>query len=93
MPRALLLCLLLAACDVPSPEMRGATKQVVTIDGSRFSVYVLGDRAEAIRTNPEYRDGIMERGYRAIRAASGCAIRPGSFAGDPARMTARLTCA
>jgi len=73
--------------------MRGGTKQVVTIDGSRFSVYVLGDRAEAIRTNPEYRGGIMERGYRAILDASGCAIRPGSFGGDPARMTARLTCA
>lgn len=90
---ALALCLGLLACDIPDPAMRGAEKVATDIDGSRFSVYILGDRAEAIRTNPEYRGGIMKRGYRAIIAASGCAIRPGTFDGDPARMTARLTCA
>lgn len=72
--------------------MMGSEKHEVQVGQSSFSVYVLGDRAEAIRTNFEYADGIMERGYQAILLASGCDIRPGSFKGDPAVMHARLTC-
>lgn len=72
--------------------MGGLPPRVIEVEGSRFSVYIASDRAEAIRTNMEYRKGIMARGYRAIELASGCQIVPGSFGGDPARMTAELAC-
>lgn len=89
------LLLGLAACDSPSISMRGATVTRVEVEGSQFSVHVLGDRAEAIRTNFETGRkgrGIMARGYAAIEKASGCQIVPGSFDGDPALMRARVFC-
>ena len=94
MKQLLILTILamLAACDAPSPLMRGATTQTVTVEGSDFTVHRLGNRAEAIRTNIEYRKGIMTRGHHAIELATGCQIVPGSFTGDPALMKARLTC-
>ena len=88
----LLIPILLTACDVPALQMRGAERHEVTVGQSRFTVYRLGDEVEVIRTNFEYRKGIMERGYQAIELATGCQVRPGSFDGDPARMTARVTC-
>ena len=83
---------ILAACDAPSPSMRGSVTREVTIEGSTFTVHRLGDRAEAIRTNFEYRDGVMARGHRAIELATGCQIVRGSFTGDPALMKAKLNC-
>lgn len=84
--------LMLAACDSPGREKWGVPARQITVDGSTFSVYIHDGEAEAIRTNFEYRKGIMERGYEAIERASGCEIVPGSFDGDPARMTAKLHC-
>lgn len=84
--------MILTGCDSPDRSMWGVPPRKVTVDGSDFSVYVHDGRAEAIRTNFEYRKGIMERGYRAIELASGCEIVPGSFDGDPARMVARVYC-
>jgi len=87
--------LILAGCDSPSPTMRGAVIQRVEVGGSLFSVHILGNRAEAIRLNPETgrrARGVMARGFTAIEQASGCAIVPGSFDGDPALMRARVAC-
>ena len=86
----------LASCDMPDLAMHGVPARKVTIENSSFSVYVNGKQVEAIRTNLEYgppAGGIMERGYRAIEKASGCSIVPGSYDGDPARMTAEIECA
>ena len=86
---------MLAACDAPALSMRGAVKHEVQVGQSQFSVYHLGDEVEVIRTNFEYgaaAKGIMARGYEAIYLATGCQVRPGTFDGDPARMTARVTC-
>ncbi|MGB8623859.1 MAG: hypothetical protein WCD16_13675 [Paracoccaceae bacterium] len=88
----LMILALPVGCASPDLSMRRVPARQVTVDGSRFSVYVKGDKAEAIRTNFEYRDGIMARGHRAIELASGCAVVPGSYDGDPARMTAELAC-
>ncbi|MHC0051896.1 hypothetical protein [Actibacterium sp. D379-3] len=87
---------LMAGCDSPAVTMHGVPARQVSVDNSRFSVYVQGNRAEAIRTNVEYgrgARGIMARSYRAIELASGCQIVPGTFDGDPARMTANIACA
>ncbi|KCV82199.1 hypothetical protein ATO10_07412 [Actibacterium atlanticum] len=86
------VCLGLAACNSPGREMWGVAPVQVTVDGSTFSVYIHNGQAEAIRTNFEYRKGILERGHTAIERASGCEIVPGSFDGDPARMVAKLHC-
>lgn len=83
---------MLVACDAPSPDMRGAISRKVTVEGSDFTVHRLGDRAEAIRTNVEYRGGVMARGHIAIELATGCQIVRGSFKGDPALMRAKLKC-
>lgn len=86
---------ILFGCDMPEMSMVGVPAQVITVQGSTFSVYIRGTEAEAIRTNFEYGSkakGVMQRGYIAIQAVSGCDIIPGSFGGDPARMVARLTC-
>lgn len=86
---------LMAGCDTPDMAMHGIPARHVTVENSQFSVYVDGTKAEAIRTNFERgRDaqGIMARGFRAIETASGCEIVPGTYDGDPARMTATLFC-
>lgn len=84
---------LLAACASPGVEFAGRAPVQVTVEGSTFSVWHDHDHAQAIRTNPERRSGVMERAYRAIELATGCAIRPGTFTGDPALAQAGLTCA
>jgi len=86
----------LAGCDMPDLAMHGVPARKVTIENSSFSVYIDGKQVEAIRTNVEFgrsARGIMDRGYRAIKQASGCSIVPGSYDGDPTRMTAEIECA
>ncbi|MGC9368748.1 MAG: hypothetical protein ACP5DX_04315 [Paracoccaceae bacterium] len=87
--------LMLAGCDSPALDMRGAIRRRVEVAGSQFSVHILGDRAEAIRLNVETgrrARAVMARGFVAIERASGCRIVPGSFEGDPALMRARVAC-
>jgi len=92
----LILALLVpAGCDSPSPSMRGATRTVVEIEGSRFSVHRIDDRVEVYRTSFEYHpmmDITRMRAEMAIQQATGCAVRANSFDGDPALMKARLDC-
>jgi len=86
-------CSLLIACNAPSPAFRGIPSNVVTVEGSTFSVRVNGDRAEAIRTNAQYapRFGpIKQRATTAIEQVSGCEVR--SIDGDQALAIAKLKC-
>jgi len=85
----------LTGCDSPRLEMRGVPARQVQVGPSSFSVYQLGARVEAIRTNPEIgpaAQGIMARGYAAIELATGCEIISDTFDGDPALMRASVFC-
>ena len=90
---ACLACLLLLACNTPSPGFRGIDPVRVTVDGSVFAVRVAGNAAEAIRINPQYapRMGpIGDRARVAIERVSGCSVA--RLGGDQAMIRARLSC-
>lgn len=88
----LILLVAAAGCASPSITMHGLPAREVVVGESRFSVFSDGRKVEAIRTNMEYSDGIMARGYTAIEQATGCPIVPGTFDGDPALMRAEIAC-
>lgn len=91
--RALLLFLLLAACNTPGPQFRGIAPTQVTVEGSTFDVRVRGNRAEAIRTNVEYapRFGpIRRRAGLAMARVSGCRVL--RVGGDQAQAVGLLDC-
>lgn len=87
------LALLSASCNLPSVEYRGITPKRVTVQGSVFDVRQRGNRAEAIRINPQYapRFGpIRDRAGLAMALVSGC--RAVSVTGDQAQAFGRLDC-
>ena len=94
----LLLPLALMGCDsVPSPigPVAGAPPRIVELDGSTFSVRHTDSEAVAVRTNFDLRAKrgvILPRAGIAIEQVSGCRVRPGSLAGDVARIEARIDC-
>lgn len=88
---------LLAACDSPSPILRGATATIIDIDQSRFRVFHKPGQSyvEAHRISPEVRPSrvmTFEKAYRAIEQATGCKIREGTLTGDQAIITADVDC-
>jgi hypothetical protein len=88
-------CLLLAACDSPSLMFAGGERRLVEVGAARFAVYRQGDAAEAYRLNPEAlppRGQVLLTAGRAIEAATGCRIRPGSMTGDWSIVRASLEC-
>ncbi|MGR3344928.1 MAG: hypothetical protein ACU0DI_17215 [Paracoccaceae bacterium] len=93
-----LLCpLLAAACDGPSPAFIGQPVREVTVDDSRFRVFMQSGsrRAEAHRISMEPLPSLvltLEKGYRAIETATGCAVVPGSLRGDQAIILAEVDC-
>ena len=90
---ALLLVVLLAACNTAGPHFRGLPATTITVDGSTFDVRVRDDLAEAIRTNTEYapRFGpIRERAGRAMAMVSGCEVK--EVRGDQSQATGILKC-
>ena len=94
-PVALLLAL--AGCDSPSPAMMGGAMREVTVDGSRFRVFMQpgGDRVEAHRVSVEMLPSkvtTFARARRAIERATGCTVLAGSLGGDRAIVTARVDC-
>ncbi len=92
----LLVLTTLAACDSPHPAFMGIKPQVITVQGSTFSVRIKGREAEAIRTSVEYIPRIGEifpKAAAAIEQASGCRVIARSMKGDSAYMRARLDCA
>lgn len=93
MSRALVLCLLLTACNTPSPHFAGIPAVRTSEGGSTFDIRISGNLAEAIRVNSEYapRMGpIVTRAELAIERVSGCTAR--RIRGDAAMIVARLKC-
>ncbi len=93
-----LLCpLLAAACDGPSPAFVGQPVREVTVDDSRFRVFMkIGSgQVEAHRISPEPLPSLvltLEKAYRAIEVATGCVVVAGSLRGDQAIVLARVDC-
>ena len=84
----------LCACNTPSPKFRGVAPVRINIGQSSFDVRVIGNRAEAIRLNPEWAprlESVAPRAVAAIERVSGCAVA--RLDGDQALILARLTCA
>ncbi len=91
--RMVVLVLVLAACNTPSPHFRGAVVTRVVVDGSVFDVRVRGNLAEAVRVNHQYapRFGpIRGRAGFAMAQVSGCKVS--KVAGDQALATGVLAC-
>ncbi len=89
----IILVLLLAGCDTPSPEFRDVEPMRVKVGQSMFDVRIKDKRAEAIRVNSEWAprlEATAPRGVAAIEIVSGCKVR--KLAGDQAMMTAYLNC-
>ncbi|WP_417250469.1 hypothetical protein [Celeribacter sp.] len=74
------------------------TATPVAVDGHLYHVYRHRDenRAEAHRVDfvvpPPSRVEVLQGGYKAIIAATGCKIPNGSLDGDQAIVTAKLDC-
>lgn len=85
----------LGACDSPSVAFMGATKTIVVIENSTFSVHRRDDQVEVYRTSFEMlpvREQVLRRAALAIEQATGCAVKNGSLAGDQALIKASLAC-
>ena len=70
-------------------------KQTVTVDGSTFDVRRKDDRVEVIRTNMEAvfsLRAILPRAADAVRKATGCMPKDGTWQGDQAVMQVRVDC-
>ena len=83
----------LAACDAAGPGFRGADKVVREVEGSRFSLRVRGNLAEAIRTSPEMLPrfpDVARKAAFAVQAETGCAVA--WVEGDPSMMLLGLSC-
>lgn len=95
MLRLLLPLIILSACSVPTPEMRGSEPSRHEVAGYIFEVNHSRSRAEAYRKNVAWRPDqseVFERAAQAMEQASGCKAVRGSLAGDIARVTADLIC-
>lgn len=96
-PSVLILALAatLAACASPSPQMMRGEKLQTEVAGSRFTIWRKGEMVEIYRTSPEMLprlSEVMAKAEIAVTRTTGCAVKPGSLAGDAALMTARLDC-
>ena len=83
----------LAGCNTPSPAFRGIAPTRITVEGSTFDVRIDGNRAEAIRLNPEYAPrlaAVAPRATVAIETVSGCTVS--RLRGDQALILATLKC-
>ena len=86
------------ACDSPRPAFIGQPVREVTIDGSRFRVFMpIGSGPiEAHRISAEMLPSLvlaLEKAYRAIETATGCTVVAGSLQGDQAIILADVDCA
>lgn len=92
---ALVALTLVAGCNTPSPAMWTAPMQKVSVDGMTFEVRQRDDVVEVARVNilaPGRLRQVMSVAPRAIEQATGCFVVPGTLVGDPALMTAEITC-
>ena len=87
--------LTLVACSSPGLRFSSVAPVRITVEGSVFDVYVLGDDVRAIRMNFEVLPTFAMIGPRAIIAmerATGCTVVNGTFLGDQAMADARVSC-
>lgn len=94
MLRFLLVFLLLASCDSPSPAFRGVEATRIEVDSTRFVVRWFGARAEVLRLNTDWSPRIGEiatQAEEAVETVSGCQAE--RIYGDVAKLTALLDCA
>ena len=94
---SVVMLLIVSACDGPSLGFIGQPVRKISIDDSRFRVFmpVGSGRVEAHRISPELLPSLvltLEKAYRAIEAATGCVVVPGSLRGDQAIVLARVDC-
>jgi len=85
----------LVACSSPGLKFAGVEPARVVVEGSVFDVYVVGEKARAIRLNFELLPKLAVTGSLAVAAieqASGCGVVKGSVSGDQAMNEARLKC-
>jgi hypothetical protein len=86
-------CVAIAGCDSPSVGFQSVEPETVEVDGFRFAVRVLGEKAEAIRTNAAAVPGksaVFPAARSAIEKVSGCAVV--DIRGDAAIVLATLDC-
>jgi hypothetical protein len=91
--RCLLLLLLVAGCDSPTPAVARWQRATVEVGGMVFGVHWAGEKAEAYRTSKHLRPKLGEvqaKAALAIARASGCRVR--EIGGDHAIVMARLDC-
>lgn len=91
--RLAFLVMLLASCNTPGPEYRGAPVTRVTVGQSTFDIRIIGNKAQAIRVNTEWAPrpmAVMPRALTAIEQVSQCHVR--QMDGDQVVIEARLKC-
>ncbi|MCC5962680.1 MAG: hypothetical protein JJU09_06090 [Rhodobacteraceae bacterium] len=89
------LCLILAACDSPSPMMQGATHHETEIGDYRITVWQQAEQVEIIRHGMARRADQPQLRAMMVQAAqqtTGCHLRPDSIEGDTGVLRARLDC-
>lgn len=93
---ALILCLTaLISCSSPGGKFMKAAPVSVSVEGSEFDIYRVGNEVRIIRLSFEVlpkRAVIFARAIVAVNLATGCRVKTGSMTGDQALMQAKLTC-
>jgi hypothetical protein len=93
MKKAIAFAVFLAACDSPSPRFANAPAQSVNVNGYVFSIRILGDSVEAVRTSRRAvpsRDAVFSAARVAIERAANCAVE--ELSGDQAIVQASIAC-
>lgn len=93
MIRPLLICLMLCACNTPSPRFIGGAQFSFDYGGMRFKAFQKGNRVEVLRISPELLPTFPEVAANAgpgLAAATGCT--PVWAQGDQALMEIGLSC-
>ena len=95
MRRLIALALCLAACDSPSPQMRGAQATHFVAEGHAMTLWRDGNSVEVIRhgyaprsVQPRLRPAMAQ----AMTDLTGCTIRKGTLEGDTGVLRAKLNC-
>ena len=97
MQRTLVLALIwLAACGAqPAPEMFGAVRKEVVVDGRQYVVYQKQNKVEVIRLgyarNGEHA-GIRAAMIGLIEPTTGCKLNERSLQGDSGEMRGTIRC-
>lgn len=91
----MVVLLLLAACDSPSPRFIGAERTEVQRGNFTYVVYATETAVEVIRLGyaSPTRRGAMRADMEALMSeVTGCRVVPSSIQGDSGALRARLRC-